>query len=144
MWPPTVRDHALSQAGREYLKVIYELQGSTGRAVTSAVAGELGVSDPSVTGMVKKLTDLGLLSHTPYHGAKLTPAGEVLARRVLHRRELIALYLIGFLGYSAAEAGAEADCLEHAVSEKLEHCIETLLRGMASAHQDDSVHPPDV
>ena len=83
--------------------------------------------------MVKKLTDLGLLRHTAYHGAKLTPAGEVLARRVIDRRKLIALYLIGFLSYPAGEAGAEADRLEPAVSEKLEARIAILLRHPGSA-----------
>jgi DtxR family Mn-dependent transcriptional regulator len=70
--------------------------------------------------MVKKLAALGLLSHTPYHGAELTPAGEVLARRAIRRRDLIARYLIRFLDYSAGEAGAEAEQLEHVISEKLE------------------------
>lgn len=123
----------LGRSGKDYLKAIYELQVSTGTATTSAVAERLGVRDPSVTRMVKKLTVLGLLSHTPYHGVKLTPAGEALASRAGHRRDLIERYLIGFLGYSAAEANTEADRLEPAVSEKFEHRIATLLHDRSCA-----------
>ncbi len=133
MRSPTARDQTLGGAGRAYLKAIYELQVSTGRAATSIVARQLGVSDPSASRMVKKLAALGLLSHTPYHGAKLTPDGEVLARRAVHRRELIARYLIQFLDYPAGEAAPEADRLEHAVSEKFETRIAALLSHPPSA-----------
>ncbi|MDP9351022.1 MAG: metal-dependent transcriptional regulator [Chloroflexota bacterium] len=128
MRSPTVRDQTLGRVGKDYLKAIHELQVSAGKATTSAVAVQLGVSDPSVSRMVKKLAALGLLTHTPYHGAKLTPAGEVLARRIVHRRELIAQYLIAFLDYPAGEAGAEADRLEPVISDKLEARITALLR----------------
>ncbi len=133
MKSPAARDQTLGGAGRAYLKVIYDLQVRHGTAATSAVAHQLGVSDPSATRMIKKLAVLGLLSHMPYHGAKLTSAGELLARRTIQRRELIARYLVGFLGYPAEEAGAEADRLEHAVSEKFEAQIATLLGHPPSA-----------
>ncbi len=125
--PDVEGQEALGGSGRDYLKAIYELQASTGRATTSAVAEQLGVRDPSATRMIKKLAGLHLVEHTPYHGAKLTPVGEVLTRRVLHRRELIARYLIACLGYPEGEAGAEADRLERAVSEKFEARIAVLL-----------------
>ncbi len=133
MRSPTSRDQTLGGAGQAYLKAIYELQVGTGRAATSAVAQQLGVSAPSTTRMMKKLAALGLLSHTPYHGAELTPAGEALARRAVHRRELIARYLIQFLDYPARDAAPEADRLEHAVSEKFEHRIAELLGHPPSA-----------
>lgn len=125
---PAVYDVALGRSGRDYLNAIYELQVSTGTAATSAVAERLGVSDPSVTHMVKKLAALGLLSHTPYHGAKLTPAGELLARRIIYRRELIARFLVSFLSYPVGEAGVEAERLEYAVSEAFERRVAALLR----------------
>ncbi|MDP9353215.1 MAG: hypothetical protein M3P51_16975 [Chloroflexota bacterium] len=78
--------------------------------------------------MVKKLAARQFLNHTPYHGVWLTPGGEVLARRIVHRRDLIARYLIAALGYSPTEAGAEADRLEPVISDKLEARITALLR----------------
>ncbi len=136
----SVRDQTPGRAGTNYLKAIFELQEKSDKAITSAVAAHLSVSNPSVTRMMKKLADLGLVERTPYHGAKLTPAGEVLASRAGRRRDLNERYLIEFLGYSAAEAGIEANRLEHAVSEKLERRIETLLGGLAAVGHDDSVH----
>ncbi len=130
---PTDQEPALGRSARDCLKAVYELQVSNGRASTSAVAELLGVSDPSVTRMVKRLAKLGLLSYTPYHGSKLTPAGDNMARHVLHRRELIARYLIGFLSYPAGQADAEADSLECAVSPQFEARITALLRDSTEA-----------
>jgi DtxR family Mn-dependent transcriptional regulator len=144
MESPAVGDDALSQASEAYLRAVCELQELFGKATTSAVAEQLQVSDPSAARMVKKLARLGLVNHTPYHGAELTPAGEVLARRAIHRRDLIARYLIRFLGYSPGEAGAEAGRLEHATSETFERRIDALLRGPASDRHDDSVHAADI
>lgn len=118
---------ALSRTAEGYLEAIYELQRASGKAVTSAVARRLGVTDPSATRMIRKLTSLGLLEHTPYHGAKLMPAGEALALRAARRRDLIARYLIRFLDYSSAEAGIEADRLKHVISQKLEDRLGVLL-----------------
>ncbi|MBA2361927.1 MAG: metal-dependent transcriptional regulator [Chloroflexia bacterium] len=139
----SVRDQTLGRAGTNYLKAICELQENSDKAITSAVAAHLSVSNPSATRMMKKLADLGLVERTPYHGAKLTPAGEALASRAGRRRNLIERYLIEFIGFSAVEAGIEANRLEHAVSEKLEHHIETLLGGLAAVGHDDSGHPAD-
>ena len=130
---PSVGNDALSRAAQHYLEAIYDLQKSSGRAATSAEAVRLGVSDPSATRMIRKLASLRLLEHTPYHGAKLTPAGEALASRAIRRRDLIEQYLIGFLGYPAGEAGAEADRLERAVSEQFEARIAALLGPPPSA-----------
>ena len=124
---------ALSRAAEDYLEAIYELQKAKGKAITSAVAERLQVSDPSATRMVKKLAGLGLVSHAPYHGAELTAAGEALASRAIRRRDLIEQYLIRFLGYPAGEVGAEANRLEHAVSEEFEARIAALLGPPPSA-----------
>lgn len=116
-----VRNDALSRVAEDYLEAIYELQKATGKAATSAVARRLGVNDSSTTHMIRKLASLRLLEHTPYHGAKLMPAGQALALRAARRRDLIARYLIRFLDYSVGEAAIEADRLKHVISEKLEN-----------------------
>jgi len=66
-----------SEALQDYVKNIYMLQASDGRATTSGVAERLGVSAASATAMFKKLAEAGLVEHRPYHGAVLTDAGEV-------------------------------------------------------------------
>lgn len=120
-------DDTLSRAAEDYLEAVYELQKVSGKAATSAVARRLGVSDPSATRMICKLASLRLLERTPYHGAKLMPAGEALVSQAARRRDLIARYLIRFLGYSTGEAGTEADRLKHVISEKLEGRLGTSL-----------------
>ncbi len=70
--------------------------------------------------MLKKLSDLQLVRHTPYHGVELTPAGEKIALEVLRHHRLIELYLVEALGYTWDEVHSEAEELEHVISEKLE------------------------
>jgi len=65
----------LSRSTEDYLKAIYQLAADTGAAQTSAIAEALAIAPPSVTGMVKRLSESGLLEHTPYHGVQLTAAG---------------------------------------------------------------------
>ncbi len=118
---------ALGRSGRDYLKAIYEIQQSSGRAATSAVAERLGVSDPSVTRMVKKLAALQLLERTPYQGARLTPAGETLARQVTRRRDVVERFLMEVLGYCYEQAHAEVDWLAYVISEEFERRIAVLI-----------------
>ena len=63
----------------DYLKTIYNLAADTEAASTSAIADSLGVAAGSVTGMLKRLADQGLVEHVPYYGARLTVSGEVQA-----------------------------------------------------------------
>lgn len=105
----------------DYLKAIYLVQ-QRGDVVTTSLLGEqLGGFKPgSVTGMIKKLAELHLLTHTPYQGVRLTPAGERIALEVLRHHRLLELYLVEALGYSWDEVHEEAEALEHYISEKLE------------------------
>lgn len=107
----------LSQPVEDYLKVIW-LNAREGPAATSTVAASLGVSDASVSSMLAKLTDLGLVSYTRYHGAQLTPSGEQAALKLLRRHRLVETFLIEYLGYSWDEVHDEAEALEHTVSDR--------------------------
>jgi DtxR family transcriptional regulator, Mn-dependent transcriptional regulator len=69
--------------------------------------------------MVKRLSEIGLLTHEPYHGATLTAEGRHEAVRVIRRHRLIEAYLVGFLGYTWDSVHQEAERLEHAVSDEL-------------------------
>jgi DtxR family Mn-dependent transcriptional regulator len=114
---PTAR--RLSAATEDYLKAIYELQAVEGVAHTSAIAQALELAPPSVTGMVKRLEESGLLQHTPYKGAQLTTAGRRTALRLVRRHRILEVYLAAKLGYDWDSVHAEAELLEHAVSDEL-------------------------
>ncbi|MGZ4398654.1 MAG: metal-dependent transcriptional regulator [Gaiellaceae bacterium] len=117
----------LSESIQDYLKAIYELEQASGRATTSAIAEEMRVSPPSATSMLKKLAALGLVEHEPYRGAVLTDKGERAAIEVIRHHRLIELYLAETLGLPLDELHAEADRLEHALSERLEARIDASL-----------------
>ena len=117
----------LSQTAEDYLKEIHRLESEQGRATTSALAASLGVSPPSVTSMLKKLATLKLVVHEPYRGARLTRAGRKSAVEVIRHHRLLEQYLAETLGMPIDEVHAEADRLEHALSEELEARIDATL-----------------
>ena len=110
----------VSPAAEDYLKAIYTLQQQHGQVTTSLIAEQLRFKPASVTGMLKTLADLNLVSYTPYHGVRLTPSGQKIALEVVRHHRLLELYLVQALGYSWDEVHAEAEQLEHVISEKLE------------------------
>jgi DtxR family Mn-dependent transcriptional regulator len=94
---------------------------------TTALALEVGVSPASATSMVKKLAGLGLVEHEPYHGTTLTASGERVALEVVRHHRLLELYLMESLGLGWDEVHAEAERLEHYLSEELEARIDAAL-----------------
>jgi DtxR family Mn-dependent transcriptional regulator len=117
----------LTDSIQDYLKEIYKLEAAGRRATTSALAERLEVSQPSVTSMVKKLATLGLVEHERYRGATLTDAGRRVALEVIRHHRLIEQYLVETLGLPLDAVHAEADRLEHALSEELEAHIDRTL-----------------
>ena len=120
----------LSPAIEDYLKSIYKLQQSGNpeqRVTTSVIAERLKVSAASATNMIKKLAEMHLLVHAPYQGVELTSAGEKIALETIRHHRLIELYLAEALGYSWDQIDAEADRLEHAISEEFEDRIDKAL-----------------
>jgi DtxR family Mn-dependent transcriptional regulator len=115
-----------SPAEQDYLKQIYLLLEDSGRATTQMLADRLGVKPPSVTAMVKRLSeDEGgpLVTHTPYHGVALTDRGVTVALEMLRHHRLIELFLSEILGVPWDRVHGEADRLEHVLSEDLEDRI---------------------
>jgi DtxR family Mn-dependent transcriptional regulator len=132
----------LSAAAQDYLREIYKLQAESGRVRTSTLARRLGVTAPSATAMVKKLASLGLADHQPYRGVRLTATGERSALEVLRHHRLLELYLAQTLEIGLDAVHAEADRLEHALSEELEVRIDEAL---GSPTQDPHGDPiPDA
>ena len=115
----STENQSLSRSIEDYLKIIYRLQAESGWAQTSAIAEKLSIAPPSVSGMVKRLAESGLLDHAPYKGVQLTETGQRQALRMLRRHRIIELYLIAQLGYAWHNVHEEAERLEHAVSDDL-------------------------
>ncbi|MBA3946691.1 MAG: metal-dependent transcriptional regulator [Herpetosiphonaceae bacterium] len=112
---------AITPAIENYLKAIYTLQQEHGEATTTALGEQLdGIKPGSVTGMLKRLAELKLVTYTPYQGVVLSLAGERIALEVVRHHRLLELYLVEMLGYSWDEVHEEAEQLEHYISEKLE------------------------
>ena len=102
----------------DYAKTIYGLAEWEGADVTtSSLAKTLGVSNPSVSLMTRKMAELGLVEHRPYAPVRLTEAGRRLALAMVRRHRLIETWLVRELGYRWDEVHDEAERLEHAVSE---------------------------
>jgi len=124
-----------SQAVQDYAKAIYALELRDGDAVsTNALADRLGVTPASASGMVKRLDELGLVEHQPYRGVSLTEDGRRVALEVMRHHRLLELYLVKSLGVPWDRVHAEAEVLEHVLSEELEELI--------AAKLGDPTHDP--
>ena len=114
----------ISSAIEDYAKAIYALEGRGSSAVsTNAIAERLGVTAASASGMVKRLGELGLVEHEPYRGVALTDDGRRVALEVMRHHRLLELYLVKSLGVPWDRVHAEAEVLEHVLSEELEELI---------------------
>jgi DtxR family Mn-dependent transcriptional regulator len=114
----------ISDAVQDYSKAIWSLaQRSAEPVSTSAIAERLEVSPASASAMVKRLESMGLAAREPYHGVRLTPAGERVALEVVRHHRLLELYLAEALGMSWDRVHEEAEVLEHAISPALSELI---------------------
>jgi DtxR family transcriptional regulator, Mn-dependent transcriptional regulator len=103
----------------DYLKVIYEIERHAGAAGTNDIAQRLSIAPASVSGMVRRLADQGLLEHERYRGVRLTDVGRRVALRTIRRHRVIEAYLTHALGYPWDLVHGEAERLEHAASDEL-------------------------
>lgn len=119
----------LSRSEADYLKAIYHLLRKEGgeRVGTVVLAKWLGISAASVTSMIKKLAEAGYVTHSPYQGVALTERGEKAALEMLRHHRLLETFLSEHLGMPWHEVHAEADRLEHALSETLEDRLDAAL-----------------
>ncbi len=138
--PPKVakRPQTISRAMEDYLKTIYQQVSHDGRISTSKLAEAMACSPASVTNMLQKLSDLTLVEYTPYQGVSMTPAGARIALEIIRHHRLIELYLSKILGYTWDKVHAEADRLEHVISEEFEEKIDEAL---GRPRKDPHGHP---
>jgi DtxR family Mn-dependent transcriptional regulator len=115
---------ASSPAIEDYSKAIYALEQRDREPVsTNALAERLGVTPASASGMVKRLGELGLVTHQRYRGVSLTDAGRRVALEVIRHHRLLELYLVQDLGVPWDRVHQEAEVLEHVLSDELEELI---------------------
>jgi DtxR family transcriptional regulator, Mn-dependent transcriptional regulator len=113
---------------QDYAKAVYALETREGAAVsTNDLAERLGVTPGSVSAMLRKLADVGLVEHEPYKGVRLTERGRLVALEVLRHHRLIELFLTEELGMPWDRVHEEAEVLEHVLSDELEQLIATRL-----------------
>jgi DtxR family Mn-dependent transcriptional regulator len=128
-----------------YVKAIYQISAGAGGGATATgkLAEALGVSPGTVTSMLKTLGESGLAEYVPYEGARLTEAGRMLALRVLRRHRLIELFLVRTLDLPWDEVHAEAENMEHAVSDLLIDRIDAYLGHPATDPHGDPIPKAD-
>jgi DtxR family Mn-dependent transcriptional regulator len=138
-----LQHESLTRSVEDYLKAIYRLSPQGRPASTSEIAHRLELSPASVSGMVKRLSEQGLLEHVPYKGVQLTAEGRRAALRMLRRHRLIEAYLVAFLGYTWDTVHDEAERLEHAVSDALVERMAAVLGNPTVDPHGDPIPTPD-
>jgi DtxR family transcriptional regulator, Mn-dependent transcriptional regulator len=134
-----------SPAIEDYAKTIYAIaQRGEGPATTNALAERLGVTAASASGMCKRLGELGLVVHVPYKGVELTGDGERLALEVIRHHRLLELYLAESLDVPWDRVHAEAEVLEHVLSEELEELISAKLGNPTVDPHGDPIPTADL
>jgi DtxR family transcriptional regulator, Mn-dependent transcriptional regulator len=118
-------EQTLTISIQDYLKNIYELTESGGSASTNALATKLNIKPASVTGMMQKLASAkpALVEYQKHQGVTLTREGRKAALEVIRHHRLLEAWLVQTLGYSWDEVHAEAERLEHVISEDFERRI---------------------
>jgi len=122
----------------DYLKAIYGIEQGGGAAATTDIAAKLAIAAPSVSGMVRRLADQGLVSYERYRGVRLTDSGRRAALRTIRRHRVIESYLAQALGYPWDRVHAEAERLEHAVSDEL---VDRMASAVGEPSTDPHGHP---
>jgi DtxR family Mn-dependent transcriptional regulator len=139
------RGSSNSEAIEDYLKALYALsRRAEGTVGTSDLAARIGVAPATATAMLKRLDGMGLVSHQPYRGSSLTPAGQKVALEVIRHHRLLESYLSEALGMPWDRIHDEAEVLEHYISEELETLIADKLGDPSHDPHGDPIPGPDL
>jgi len=131
-----------SPASEDYLKAIFHLEREGSRVHTTELAERLGVRKPSVTAMLKRLFERGLVDYAPGRGVTLTEEGRLATMRVVRRHRLLETFLVEVLHLDWSEVHAEAEVLEHHLSPRMVAAIDRVL---GHPSEDPHGHPiPDA
>jgi len=141
----STKDSVRTPAVEDYAKAIFSLQSREDAPVsTNALAERLGITPGSVSAMLKKLDELGLISHVRYRGVRLTAEGRRLALEVIRHHRLLESFLADSLGMSWDRVHAEAEILEHVLSEDLEELIAAKLGNPTVDPHGDPIPSTDL
>lgn len=127
-----VREAHRMELIEDYVELISDLLGDAGEARQVDIAARLGVAQPTVAKMLKRLVRDGWVVQRPYRGVFLTPAGEALATASRQRHQLVERFLLA-LGVDAATARRDAEGIEHHVSEATLAAFAEFVRGNETA-----------
>jgi DtxR family transcriptional regulator, Mn-dependent transcriptional regulator len=134
-----------SQAIQDYTKAVYVLgRDREGLVTNGEVASRLDVTPATATTMLRKLDELGLAEYVPYKGVSLTPAGERVALEMIRHHRLIEAFLAEALGMAPERVHAEAEVLEHYISEDLEKLIAAKLGEPSHDPHGNPIPGPDL
>jgi DtxR family Mn-dependent transcriptional regulator len=128
-------DVPLTPAMEDYLRAIVELQRAHGQVTNRDLAHHLGIAEPSVTQMVRRLVALGLIEHAPRACISCSQHGAEIGAELEARFATIRFYLADALGFDLPSSAVEADRIEHAVSITL---VQRMAARERSADHDDS------
>lgn len=118
----------LTPMKEDYLKIIFELGGSYKKVSNKEISLGLGIAAGSVTEMISKLSDEGLVIHEPYAGISLTKKGQRYAAELVRKHRLWETFLVDKLNYNFADVHSEAEVLEHQTSDRLATALDDFLQ----------------
>ncbi|OJX64126.1 MAG: hypothetical protein BGO95_02490 [Micrococcales bacterium 73-13] len=136
MKPPTPQDE-------NYLKAVWSDEEWDRTTTNGTLAAALGLAPSSVTEAVRKLADAGLLAHARYGAVTLTEAGRAIAVGIVRKHRLVETFLVDELGYGWDEVHAEAEVLEHAVSDRFVDALDARLGRPARDPHGDPIPRAD-
>lgn len=141
----SLRRSSNTEAIEDYAKAIYALSlDRIGPVLNGEIADRLRVAPGTATAMLKRLDEMGLVELVPYKGVTLTAAGEKVALEVIRHHRLIEAYLSEALGMPDDMVHAEAEVLEHHISEELEELIAAKLGEPSHDPHGTPIPGPDL
>ena len=135
------KKHNLSASMEDYLEAIFNLSSSGGVVRSKDIAEVLSVSQSSVTGALRSLSDKGLINYKPYGYITLTEKGRKAASGIARKHEIIKSFFVDILGVDPSEAQEAACQAEHAFGSELILRIERLLEFVAGADNGKGIAP---
>jgi DtxR family Mn-dependent transcriptional regulator len=117
----------VTEAAQDYIKAIHALSADGDPVGTKELASHMRTSQAAVSKMLRTLGERGWVEHTPYYGARLTPAGEEVALEIVRHHRLIERWLMEHLGFEEHEVHDQAERLEHHISEEFEDRIAAMM-----------------
>ncbi len=142
----------LSKATGDILKAIHSLQnnhaladtGTAPVALPSEIASRTGTSRAFVTKMLKSMKEQGLVEYSPYRGVRLTPVGIRSATELSRHHRLLEYFCANILGFSLENAHAEAERLEHVISEEFEARLDNFLNHPQACPHGAPIPAPEM